>query len=286
MMLRYTYLIIALLNFCACVISRDSTSAAFAKTPRIPLAFDQDTLILDVNDTLLLDAIGQLYHWASDDRLEKVVSVNQLGPSDSTAFYYQNPRLGELKSVDLTNPIRPLLFFQDAQTVIWLNRNLSEWRRVNLLDLGFAAIDAVAYAPNEGLWLFDSDAQRLLQLDLNGKLLYQSAELNQVFNQAIRAEQLVANTQQLAMRTQNNRLLLFGPFAAYRSEILQGGTSLHLSKDRLLFYENADWWQYAGANLPIEPVLSIPRKELVSLRSKFALYKQKNRYWRERSTTE
>ncbi|MFK8055305.1 MAG: hypothetical protein AB8F78_04210 [Saprospiraceae bacterium] len=280
MSLRLAYLLLAFVALVACAAPKQ-TSSAFAKTPRTQLSIEGDTLIIDERDTILLDAIGQLYHWSADNRIEKVRSVNQLGQSDTTSYAYQNPRLGRLTSVDFTNPIRPLLFYQDAQTVIWLNRNLSEWRSINLLDLGFSAIDAVAYAPNEGLWLYASDLQKLLQVDLNGKVVYQSTELNQVFNQAIRVEQLVANAQQVAMRTESNRLLLFGPFGAYRTELIGGGSSLHVTKDRLVFFEGQRWWAYRGPKIPVESVV-VPTggKKLVSLSAEFALYRRGNRYWK------
>jgi len=280
MSVRHLYLLLTVFCLVACSLPRQVPSAS-AKTLRIPLVKDRDTLIINARDTILLDAIGQLYHWTTDNRVEKVLSANQIGQSDTTRYAYQNPRLGQLSSVDFTNPIRPLLFYQDAQTVIWLNRNLTEWRSVNLLDLGFSAVDAVAYAPNEGLWIYSSDLQKLIQVDLNGKVLYQSTELNQVFNQAIRVKQLVANAQQVAMRTQSNRLLLFGPFGAYRTELLTGGSSLHLTKDRLVFFESQKWWTYRGPKVPVEPVLTPTNgKELVSINAEFALYRRGNRYWK------
>ncbi len=284
MRLAQAYLFLALSMLIACASPRSATPSAFAKTPHTKLQQVRDTFIIDSRDTILLDAIGQLYHWTSDSRIEKVSTANQIGQADTTRYHFQNPRLGQLASVDFTNPIRPLLFYQDAQTVVWLNRNLSELRSINLLDFGFTAIDAVAYAPNEGLWLFASDQQKLVQIDMNGKVLFQSVELSQAFNQAIRVKQLVANTQQIAMRTQTDRLLLFGPFGAYRSELLKGGSSLHLVKDRLVYFEGSEWWAYRGQHVPIEPILEKAAKHLVSLRADYALYRRGNRYWRETST--
>lgn len=274
--------ILAFASLLSCSATQQGVTA-FAKTPRTPLSYDGDTLLVDARDTILLDAIGQLYHWSADNRIEKVRTLNQIGQSDSTRSFYQNPRLGNLTSVDFTNPIRPLLFYQDAQTVVWLNRNFTELRSINLLDLGYAAVDAVAYAPNEGLWLYASDLQRLIQVDLNGKVLYQSGELIQIFKQGLRAKQLVANTQQLALKTETGRLLIFGPFGTYRFELLQGGHSLHTVKNRLVFYEGGQWWQYRGSKLPVEPVIEKSNQELVSLRSEYALYRRGARYWVEKS---
>jgi len=275
-----SFFILAFASLLSCTATKQGDTA-FAKTPRTLLSYDGDTLLVDVRDTILLDAIGQLYHWSADNRIEKVRTLNQIGQADTTRSFYQNPRLGNLTSVDFSNPIRPLLFYQDAQTVVWLNRNFTELRSINLLDLGYAAVDAVAYAPNEGLWLYASDVQRLVQIDLNGKLVHESAELNQVFNQGIRVKQLVANAQQVAMRTYNSRVLLFGPFGAYRTELLRGGTSLHVAKDRLVFFEGQQWWTYRGPKVPMEPVIE-PAKgiELVSMRAEYVLYRRGNKYWR------
>ena len=281
MRLLQAFLFLVFLTLIACTAPRNSSTSAVAKTPHTKLRQDRDTFIIDSRDTMLLDAIGQLYHWSFGNQIEKVYSVNQLGQADTIHYRYFNPRLGRLSSVDFTNPIRPLLFYKDAQTVILLNRNLVEIRSINLLDFGFPAIDAVAYATNEGFWIYNSNLQKLVQIDRNGKVLFESTELSQVFNQAIRAEQLVANAQQIAMRTQMNRLLLFGPFGAYRTELLRGGTSLHLVKDRLVFHEGKKWWTYSGPKIPIEPVLEKKGKELVSIRAEFTLYRKENRYWRE-----
>ena len=262
------------------------SSCSSPQTRRISLpdyaaAFWQaDTLVVDHRDTVLLDALGQLYHWSQSNAVEKFRPANQLAGLDTLRYRYENPRFGKLTSIDLTNPIRPLLFYSDAQTVIWLNRNLTEWRRLSLLDLGFTSVDAIAYAPNDGLWLFDPDAQQLVQVDQNGKRVYESADLSQVFNQPVRARQLLANPQHVVVHTQEGRILLFNAFGAYRTELLRKGSSLQLVKDKLLFSETGQWQIYRLPTAMLEPLeTQTARGDLVQLRQDFVLFRAGSRYW-------
>ncbi len=233
-------------------------------------------------DSLLLDALGQVYSWRADGTLEKLRSANQLAGIDTLRYRYHNVRLGRLASVDLTNPLRPVLFYPDAQTVVMLHRNLVELRQIKLLDLGLDAVDAVAYAPNEGLWVYAPDRQQLLQLDRNGAIRQRSPELSQVFNSAIRAACLVATPQQVVLVTDTGRMLLFGPFGSYRSELLRRPSSVQANEKTLLFFEDGQWWRYGGDSQLVEPV-AMPNKDqqLVSMRGEFVLWRNGPRWWVE-----
>lgn len=233
-------------------------------------------------DSLLLDAIGQVYVWHPDNSLEKIKTAIQLADQDTLRYRYHNVRLGKLQSVDLTNPLRPVLFYADAQTVVLLHRNLVELRLVNLIDFGIASADAVAYAPNDGLWVYSADNQRLILLDQNGKIIYQSVELSQLFGKSIRAEELVATPSQVAFATTDGRILLFGPFAAYRTEILRKGHNLLANEDRLLFFEGNNWWNYSGPNSLLEPLdLKTDGRKLVSIRGEYVLWQSGKKWWVE-----
>lgn len=214
-----------------------------------------------------------MYRWAPDGTFEKLRSANQLAGGDTLRYRYRNVRLGRLHAVDLTNPLRPVLFYRDAQTVVWLHRNLTELRQLNLLDVGLAAVDAVAYAPSEGLWVYATDRQQLLQLDRDAAIRYEGPELSQTFGQPIHAAQLVASPQQVALATTDGRLLLFGPFGGYRTQVLRPARNLSADGDRLVFHEAGDWYYYSGRGLPIERLrLDAGEERLLAYRGGRALF--------------
>ena len=249
-------------------------------------------------DTLLLDALGQVYSLGADGAtLAKLRSANQLAGVDTLRYRYRDVRLGRIASVDLTNPLRPVVFFADAQVVVWLNRNLTEQRRLDLLELGLAPVDAAAYAPNDGLWVFEPDRQRLLRLDRNGAVDQESVELNRLLGMPVRARELAATPQQVALAIEGGRVLLFGPFGAYRTQLLRPASALIADDDRLVFREGADLFRYADDRRLIEPVTVAtpartdadgagadlpterPAVELVAVRGEWLLYRRGDRWW-------
>jgi len=239
-----------------------------------------NTTSLTTSDSLLIDAMGQVYRWRADQSLEKVRAANVLAGLDTLRYRYRNVRLGKLHSIDLTNPLRPVLFYQDAQTVVWLHRNMTELRQLNLLDAGLSAVDAVAYAPSEGLWLYAADRQQLLQLDRDGAVRYASAELSQTFNQPIRASQLAASSTQVSLASDDGRLLLFGPFGGYRTQILQPVDYLVANGDRLVYRSRGQFYRYSGSGLPIDEITVPSDLRLLGIGGDYALWLDRNRSWK------
>lgn len=224
-------------------------------------------------DSLLVDALGQVYVWDRGEGLTKHRVANDLAGADTLRYRYANVRLGPLHSVDVTNPLRPLLFYGEAQVLVYLHRNLTELRQVNLVDLGLGGVDAVAFGQAGGFWAYSADRQRLFRVDAEGQVRDEGPELSQLFGKPVRARELVATPHQVALATDDGRVLLFGPFGAYRTQLLLPGRYLQADDDRLLLYDGAAWLAYAGRGLPLEP-LAAPREgaRLLGLRGGHALY--------------
>ena len=244
-------------------------------------ALRADTLRLPLADTVLLDALGQLYELGPDNSIEKHRPANQLAGRDTLRYRYRNVRLGKLTSVDLSNPLRPVLFYGDAQTVVWLNRNLTEQRQLDLLDFGVTAADAVAYAPNDGLWVYAPDRQQLLLFDRNGTLRQESMEMSQQFGRAVRAGQLAATPQQVSMVTDDARVLVFGPFAGYQTQLLRPASDLIAQSAAFTFREGARWYTYSANTREVRAIDTdaAAGHQLLAIRGEFQLWRRGEAYY-------
>jgi hypothetical protein len=76
--------------------------------------------------------------------------------SNNTFFQYKNLSLGKITRVDLQNPLRILLFYQDFNTVVALDSQLSEIQKINLSEnLPGITATAVGVASQNCYWIFD-----------------------------------------------------------------------------------------------------------------------------------
>jgi len=90
---------------------------------------------------------------------------------DQMVFYKQGPdghyefkdfSLGSISKIDLINPLKIMVFYQQTNTVLFLDNRLNEIERINFNNLPeFINVSAVGNAGNNRLWLFNTDTQQL-----------------------------------------------------------------------------------------------------------------------------
>jgi len=121
------------------------------------------------------DHLSNIYLIAADNSIEKY---------DSTGLRvarFTNNRLGQAASLDVTNPLKILVWFADFQTVVTLDRTLNEMGQLNLIDAGLPAVRCVAMAQDGNIWVYDDAGFRLLKISTSGIILLESQPMNMVF---------------------------------------------------------------------------------------------------------
>lgn len=105
-------------------------------------------------DTFLgYDSLGA-YYYVSNNILTK--------ETGKQTWQYKNPVLGKLKHVDLQNPLKLVLFFQDFNTVILLDNQLNETQKINLSEEKNPILPlGIGLASGNRLWIYNSLSQKV-----------------------------------------------------------------------------------------------------------------------------
>lgn len=110
------------------------------------------------------DAFGARYSIADNEYRKQTANSLQK---------YKNLQLGAITRVDLQNPLQVVLFYKRFNTVVLLDNQANETRRINFNDLGkpneVAApivADAVGLASQNRLWLYDINTLQLGLFDI------------------------------------------------------------------------------------------------------------------------
>jgi len=139
-------------------------------------------------DTLRFQrAIPALAAFVTSDNLSNTYLVS---PENAIVKYdtlgrkvavFTNKRLGQAAFIDASNPLKILVWYPDFQTVLWLDRTLTEMGRLSFSKLGYYSVRCVAMAFDGNIWAFDDAISKAVKLGLDGSVLQESPPLNIYF---------------------------------------------------------------------------------------------------------
>lgn len=110
---------------------------------------------------VILDNANMVYRYTDFE----ILKVNSIG---DTLYRYSNNSLGKISYIDVTNPMKPLVFYNDAQKIAVLDNTLSlqNQRVINLEDIEAYSTQCVATSQSEqGFWLYDLELMEIERFD-------------------------------------------------------------------------------------------------------------------------
>jgi hypothetical protein len=159
---------IALLFFIACisqVVHAQDSAFHFIKT--IPGDFSYFNV----------DNLDNIYLLTSGNQLKKI-NLN----GDSIGIYNDVRGYGQLSSIDVSNPLKTLVYYKDFSSVIELDKQLSVLHTADLRTQNIFSVKAIATSYDNNLWLFDEGERKLKKVDDNGVLLLETVDFSSLFD--------------------------------------------------------------------------------------------------------
>ena len=212
----------------------------------------------------LLFHIPRLAVFATADHLSNIYLItadNSIEKYDSTGLRvarFTNNRLGQASFLDVTNPLKILVWFADFQTVVTLDRTLNEMGQLNLVEAGFPAVRCVALAQDGNIWVYDDAGFRLLKISTSGTILLESQPMNMVFPERMAATCIRDNGEMVFISDPEQGISAFDQYGyllrtypdlkTNRFEVLQNWLAF-LDKDFLRF-EHLNRFQALKITLP------------------------------------
>jgi hypothetical protein len=99
------------------------------------------------------DNFGALYY-IKDNVFQKV--------KDGESLEYKNLSLGKITRVDLQNPLKIMLFYEDFNTIVTVDNQLNETQKINFSEISEPLIaTAAGMASQNRFWIYNSLTQQL-----------------------------------------------------------------------------------------------------------------------------
>jgi len=124
-----------------------------------------------------VDNLGNLYLLDNNNQLKK---LNNNG--DSVGIFNDVKKYGKLFYIDVTNPLKLLLYYQNFSTIVVLDRFLMVRNVINLRKQNIFNVKAIATSYDNNIWVFDEGDAKLKKIGENGDVLSETVDCRVIFD--------------------------------------------------------------------------------------------------------
>jgi len=145
----------------------------------------------DTSFLLIKKIKGDIADFAVDnlDNIYVLNSRNQLkkydAKGDSAGIYNDVKKFGQASLIDVSNPLKVLLYYKDFATIVILDRFLNVRNIIDLRKQNIFQVKVVGQSYDNKIWLYDELENKLKKIDEEGKVTQETPDFRLLLGQAL-----------------------------------------------------------------------------------------------------
>jgi hypothetical protein len=167
----------------------------------------------DIAD-VAMDNLDNLYIISGTGQIKKLN-----GAGDSVAIYNQAKNFGKIFSIDVSNPLKLLLFYKDFSTVVILDRFLANQSTLDLKKISVLNPSAIGNSYDNNIWVYDEYDNKLKKIDEKGNKLLETADFRTVFGQSISPQKILNDNGLVYLADTANGVFVFDNYGSFKKKI-------------------------------------------------------------------
>jgi hypothetical protein len=167
----------------------------------------------DVVDAAL-DNLDNLYVISSTGQIKK---YNAAG--DSVALYNQVRNFGKSFSIDVSNPLKVLLFYKDFSTVVVLDRFLAGITTINLKNHNIIQPAAVGLSYDNNIWVFDEYDGKLKKINEQGDRILETSDLRGALNLSLSPQKIINDNGFVYVADTTSGIFVFDNYGSFKRKV-------------------------------------------------------------------
>lgn len=167
--------------------------------------------------------------------------IIKIGKNGQRQFTYSNNILGEISSVDVSNPMKIIVFFKDFSKVVVLDNTLTE--QGGVLDLNEVSLEEtslVCSSYNNGIWYYNPIKFQLTRIENSINIINTSANISTLLNKNIQPNFIVEFNNKVYLNDPTQGILIFDVYGTYLQTLPIFGLTTFQVKEKYLLYVNKD----------------------------------------------
>lgn len=161
-----------------------------------------------------VDNLDNIYVVNSRNQLKK---LNANG--DSLAVFNDVKRYGKASLIDVSNPLKILLYYPDFATVVMLDRFLNVVNSIDLRRQGILQAKAIGLSYDNKVWVYDEVENKLKKIDEDGTVLQETPDFRQLFGQAPIPQKIFDQDRYVYLYDSAQAVFVFDYYGALKNKI-------------------------------------------------------------------
>jgi hypothetical protein len=162
-----------------------------------------------------VDNLDNIYLLSSTNQVKK---LNANG--DSVAIFNDVKKFGQVTLIDVSNPLKVLLYYQDFATIVILDRFLNVRNSIDLRRQNILQVRAIGQSYDNKIWVYDELENKLKKIDEDGALLLETPDFRQLFDQAPMPQKIFDQDQYVYLYDSAQAVFVFDYYGTLKNKIL------------------------------------------------------------------
>lgn len=221
------------------------------------LQLTQKNLLKGSYTNFYIDNLGSVYLINSGNQIKK---INDRG--DSIAVSNASNRLGDIFSLDVSNPLKTVVYYKDFTTIAVLDRLLKNINTIDLRKYGIFQAQAVAISYDNNYWVFDEVENKLEKIDDKGNTLLSTPDLRTVFDSVFIPEKIIDYSGYVYLYNKTGGIKIFDYYGALKQSIAPlNWDNIQVIKNSILGFDSTAMYKYTfdiftETRFPFHPYLT------------------------------
>lgn len=194
------------------------------------------------------------------EKSDGLIKLNATG--DSIGTYNEVRRYGNISAIDVSNPLKTLLYFKDFNAIIALDRLLNTTATFDLHQSGILQSSAIALSYDNNIWVYDSRDAKLKKINETGKVIFESADFKTLFATVPQPTTIIDKGGLLYLYDKNVGLMIFDYYGALKTtyaflhydDVFIQNQTFFARKKSYLFYSALNTIKENTIALPVENI--------------------------------
>lgn len=227
------------------------------------------------------------------DTASKIVKIDNLGnvllvtpgnevlkynPQGKFLWNYINKSFGDISQLDVTDPMRVVLYYATHQQIIVLNNNLNEIARYSFNSNPDVQITLIASANNNGYWAYDQLNRELKKLSNNFLDEFRGMNIYQRDGFDMQANYMLSTDQYIFLNDQGQGIRIFDRFGNfYKTAVIDVPQDFEVEGNEIFYSSNGQLCSYnfLTFNHQHHPVPDIPALSFVKRQNRLIIISEK-----------